>query len=165
MCKLQIYLLLFVFIIENSYISKSSVSDNYGFIFTKELKDEDIWIYDIIIENPNGTIIQFVKGKPSRTPGSGNKGNNSSNAGNGRTNARGDNSKAQANKNKNKNQPKVRKRQRVDNSRVYRVHGFCKKNKAACGMSKKRIIRTNEEKRLIAIELIEAINRYRTNNE
>lgn len=47
-----------------------------------------------------------------------------------------------------------------------RVNYFCKENKEACGMDKKqRIIRTDEEKRLIAIELIEAINRYRENNK
>lgn len=105
----------------------------------------------------------YAMGKPDNPGGKG------GGQGQGGGNTGRNNPKAQANKNKNKNknknQPRVRKRQRVDNSRVYRVREFCKKNKEVCGTNRKQIIiRTDKEKRLIAIELIEAINRYRKNN-
>ena len=106
----------------------------------------------------------YAMGNMGSNGGRNNNGNNGGGQGQGggKANASGNNPKAQTNKNKNK--PRISKRQRPDNSRVYRVHEFCKKNKEACGTNRKRIIRTDEEKRLIAIELIEAINRYRANN-
>ncbi len=128
----------------------------------------------LIFESINSNIsLVYAMGNMGGNSGNGNNGggNSGNNGGNngqggGNTNAGGNNPKAQANKNKNKSksQRKAFKRERPDNSRIYRVLEFCKKNKEACGTNRKKIIRTDEEKRLIAIELIEAINRYRNQN-
>lgn len=97
----------------------------------------------------------------------GNQNNNGNNGNNGNQNNNGNNGKNNGNKGKTKknksvpqNIKKYNKKREINQKREYRVREFCNKNKEICIKNRKEM-KTYKEKMLIAIGLIDAINKYR----